>query len=521
MKKLHCRIQPFIVLSLFCLAAIADDKESLSVIAAKDDELQKEIEDLKEAYKYVKSASKIPLKEREAPGIVTVISEEEILNSGARDLVDVLRLLPGFDFGVDVENTIGVGVRGNWAHEGKVVLLIDGLEMNERVYGNLFLGQHYPVAHIQKIEVVRGAGSVMYGGFAKLGVINVITKSANDLQGISVVGRYGQMEKSNGHRNINFYAGKKLTDDIFFNVSGKVGEAHRSDRLYQDAFGSETNLANANTSSDSLLNASFQYKKLALRFLMDDYTVKSKDKFIGIDNSLTQNFKTYIANLKYQYEIADSLIFNCNFNYSNQLPWATKNFIDGQWRYVNAILTERYLSNVNIDYNFNNFFQIIAGVEFSHEEFKNLAGQYDNVHSEGYYLKKLPVYENLAPYFESIIKTDWGNLTLGLRYDKHNVFQSNIAPRVVFTSNIGDFHYKLLYNNSFRIPTIENRALSNNQVVKPERTKSYEIELGYQFNKDLTFNTNAFYLSNKNIIVYGINSQNFIQSAIEEYYNVN
>src|SRR5258706_15276835 len=70
-------------------------------------------------------ASRKALTTRESPGIVTLITEEEIRNSGAQDLMDILRMVPGFDFGVDVEGVVDVSVRGNWAHEGKVLLIID------------------------------------------------------------------------------------------------------------------------------------------------------------------------------------------------------------------------------------------------------------------------------------------------------------------------------------------------------------------------------------------------------------
>jgi outer membrane receptor for Fe3+-dicitrate len=57
---------------------------------------------------------------RETPGIISLITEEEIRNSGARDLIDVLRQIPGIDFGVDVEGVVGLGMRGSWANEGKI-----------------------------------------------------------------------------------------------------------------------------------------------------------------------------------------------------------------------------------------------------------------------------------------------------------------------------------------------------------------------------------------------------------------
>ena len=80
---------------------------------------------------------------RESPGVVSYISAEEIHESGANDLVDVLRLVPGFDFAMDVEGVVGIGVRGNWAHEGKVLMLIDGQEMNEGLYSSLQFGNPF------------------------------------------------------------------------------------------------------------------------------------------------------------------------------------------------------------------------------------------------------------------------------------------------------------------------------------------------------------------------------------------
>ena len=75
-------------------------------------------------------ASVRPATLRDSPGILTLLSREEILASGARDLLDVLQLVPGFAPAVDVEGAVDVGFRGVWGHEGKILLLLDGQEMN-------------------------------------------------------------------------------------------------------------------------------------------------------------------------------------------------------------------------------------------------------------------------------------------------------------------------------------------------------------------------------------------------------
>src|SRR5207253_3581733 len=58
---------------------------------------------------------------RDTPGVVTAISREEIVSSGARDLLEVLQLIPGFSFHTDVVGVVGAGFRGLWGHEGKVL----------------------------------------------------------------------------------------------------------------------------------------------------------------------------------------------------------------------------------------------------------------------------------------------------------------------------------------------------------------------------------------------------------------
>src|SRR5688572_24460066 len=88
----------------------------------------------------VQVASKTARTLRESPAVVSVVTRAEIQAAGARDLLDVLRLVPGFEPNVDVQGVTGLGFRGIWGHEGKILLLIDGHELNETAYSTLQLG---------------------------------------------------------------------------------------------------------------------------------------------------------------------------------------------------------------------------------------------------------------------------------------------------------------------------------------------------------------------------------------------
>ncbi|MCS6809426.1 MAG: TonB-dependent receptor plug domain-containing protein, partial [Candidatus Kapabacteria bacterium] len=176
---------------------------------------------------------------RESPGIVTLITQEEIRKSGARDMIDILRLVPGFEFGVDVQGAVGVGIRGNWGYEGKVLFLLDGQELNDNTYGILILGNHFSVQQIKRVEIIRGPGSALYGGFAELAVINIITKTAEDLQGIEAYGMYGQMTQSYGRRGGGINIGSVLPSLDSLKISALLfaSEGQRSDQVYTDAQG--------------------------------------------------------------------------------------------------------------------------------------------------------------------------------------------------------------------------------------------------------------------------------------------
>lgn len=76
-----------------------------------------------------------------------------------------------------------MGISGNWGHEGKLVLLIDKIEMNETLYSTLQFGKHYPVVNLEQIKIIRGPFSAMYGDFAANAIIKIISrKTRNELE---------------------------------------------------------------------------------------------------------------------------------------------------------------------------------------------------------------------------------------------------------------------------------------------------------------------------------------------------
>jgi outer membrane receptor for ferrienterochelin and colicins len=133
----------------------------------------------------VTSVSKTAESLREAPATVVVVTGEEIERRGYLDLEQLLHDLPGFD----VNRTNGdiyshVYQRGYYDEfNSRLLLLVDGVEQNDLTQGTQYLSRQYPLTNIDRVEVVYGPASTMYGANAYTGVISVITKDAAALVG--------------------------------------------------------------------------------------------------------------------------------------------------------------------------------------------------------------------------------------------------------------------------------------------------------------------------------------------------
>lgn len=439
-------------------------------------------------------ASKKPLNVRESPSIISLVTAEEIKASGARDLIDVLRLVPGIDFGVDVEGVVGLGVRGNWAHEGKVLLLMDGQEMNEILFATTQFGNHFPIDQIKKIEIIRGPGSAIYGGFAEYGVINIITKQGEDINGVSVSGVYGQGETDFMRRNVNLSIGKKI-NDFEFSLAGFAGEGNRSDQDYTDIYDSTYNMGKGNSKlNPAFVNLGLKYKGLSFRAMGDFFSTTVRDSYDQIKAvPYNENFHGLYSELKYVWKLNDKFTLTPRINFKQQTPWQT-DFVDSLNGEFNKT-ARRVTGNLTASYNVNRYINFVAGGEYYNDFSEDKVDTFYNGQST-------VTFNNYAFFAQGLIKTRFVNIIAGARYDKHNIYGDAFVPRVGLTKKYNRFHFKALYSNSFRAPSIENINLSRSTGITPEKTQVIELELGYQITRKSIFTVNFFDITTRNPIVY-------------------
>ncbi len=298
----------------------------------------------------VYSASKHMQKAAEAPSSVTVITADDIRLYGYRTLADILRSVRSFYVTYD-RNYSYIGVRGldrPGDYSTRVLLLIDGHRLNDNIYDQAMVGSEFPldIDLIERVEIVRGPASSLYGANAFFGVINVITRKGGELKGLEVSSQAASLATYQGRIS---YGGQ--VRDLEFLLSGSFMGSQGHTRLYYPEFNTpQTNYGYSLHSDDDQLGSAL----MTVRFR--DFTFQSvygnRDKAIptaaygtmfNTPGTRTLDTHTYF-DLSYKHTWAgkwftlarlfyDRYTYKGVYNYLGESGTANPNldFADGKW----------------------------------------------------------------------------------------------------------------------------------------------------------------------------------------------
>ncbi len=146
----------------------------------------------------VTSVSKRPQKLHEAASAIFVVTQEDIRRTGAVNIMEALRIVPGLLVSKIDQNQYAVSARGFNSQFGsnKLLVLMDGRTIyNPSFAGVIWAAQDTMMEDIDRIEVIRGPGAALWGSNAVAGVINIITKHSSKTQGTLLSGGAGTEEK--------------------------------------------------------------------------------------------------------------------------------------------------------------------------------------------------------------------------------------------------------------------------------------------------------------------------------------
>ncbi len=194
----------------------------------------------------------------EAPATIVVVTRDDIKKRGYNDLVELLKDVPGFDlsmfYGPEYANIYQRGFRQN--NTEKTLLLFDGIEENDLWTNWAYIDRQYPLSNIERVEIIYGPASTMYGPNAFAGVINVIMRTSVEAIkpgrsiGISASANYGSYNTTTLDLSIS---GKRR--NLSFTVTGRLYHSDEMDISSQSYFDFNPDVYN-NVNYNKLLDMS-------------------------------------------------------------------------------------------------------------------------------------------------------------------------------------------------------------------------------------------------------------------------
>lgn len=213
------------------------------------------------------TASRVPTQKVDTPADISVITKEEIADQNYASASDALRAIPGV-------NVLGSGAKGSSMGQDKILLngdervlvLVDGRRMNLGSSGNSSADWLPPVNAIERIEVLKGGGSALYGTDAVGGVINVIMKKGSD------IGNHVTVKAAGGSWNAEQYAiSASGSNDSGLGLIVSATKERRGEYKFK----------NANGKSQMLKNSGYD----------DTGVIVKLDQKVGEDNRIGVNFE--------------------------------------------------------------------------------------------------------------------------------------------------------------------------------------------------------------------------------------
>jgi len=437
----------------------------------------------------ITTASYGPTTLREHPAIITIITREQIEQSGARDLIDIIQQVPGFKFAGEITEVIGLGTRGLWANEGKILLVIDDQKLNENLYGTLQFGNHFSADLIEQVEVIRGPGSAMYGGNAELAVIKVTTRGKG-LNGGFLSTTLATNSGDLSHK-YNLAVGHDF-DDWGYSISSSFLEGSRSNETLKTLYGENYNMQGNADLFPCFLNIGANVKDLDIRYIKDDYSYEFRD-YYGNKNMLRKEiFNSDLASIKYNWKINEKLTMIPEISYKKHEPWNQRELDTGQT--YQSVETERFTYTLTNMYQFSEISLLTFGAEYYEDSGKAKPMTSWNYNQWFRGTDSRQKFYNSSYFAQYETETPLGNFTVGGRYEHHSFSGGSFVPRLGLTKLWDKFHIKALFSQAFRTPDIEviNSRFTTNMVA--ETTTTYEFETGYKFTDNIFWVGNVYYV---------------------------
>jgi outer membrane receptor for ferrienterochelin and colicins len=471
----------------------------------------------------VVSASKYEQKVTDAPSSITVITSVDIKRYGYRTLADLLASVPGFyvtyDRNYSFLGTSGVN-QGDF--NSRILLLVDGHRINNNLNDGAAIGTDFilDVDLIDRVEVIRGPGSVLYGNNAFFGVINVISRKASDVNGIETSAEYG------GFNSFKLRAtyGKSFTNGVDLLLSGSYYNSDGQRNLFYKEYNTpaQNNGVAHDLDGDSFASgfATLSYTDFTLEagYVTRDKANPTAQYLTAFDTPGLDTIDDHgYVDFKYEHSFPGVVDVTARAYYDRDsldigYPYGTANTEEkdtGEWfgteLQLNKRIWDKHIITFGAEYR-NDFRQ-------DRETFDpNVGTTYSDVHDHR---------QNYGFYAQGdfeLVKSL--HLTAGGRYDQYGDFHRSISPRAALIYNpLEQTTFKAIYGTAFRDPNFLELSDPNyTQGINPEKITTYELVYEQGFGKYVRTSLSGYYNHLDNLIVFqdgGFANNNAYAKGIE------
>jgi len=470
-------------------------------------EKKEKIESLEEV---VVTATKFETNKKNIGKIVYKITQETIENSRGKSIVDLLNDVPGVEINGNFSTrgqNLGYYIRGG--RNRQVAILLDGVNVNDpSSFNGDFDLRQLDINQIERIEVLKGASSTLYGTGAATGVINIILKKASKN---SFSGTFNSSVGTNSSSENNRFAADEISTN--FNFNGTLGKL---DYLFAlNGNGSKGLSAAENSGNKEFEEDVFSRQNMLLKL---NYSVNNKFK-IGIltsidefstdfdgfdfdpltfasipadkDNNLESFQKRFAVNADYSYSKGE-LKLRTFYTDIKRTETPSKDFFKGEVLGFDIFNNYKFTNEISLLTGFTAQFQdMIQRTSFSTiEEGKGKQHFYD-------------------PYISVNYNSSFGfNLNAGSRLNIHNEYGSNfvfnINPSYNFTINNNLIKVFTSYSTAFVTPTLSEifTKLPSIGELLPEEDITIEVGFDIALSEKININATYFYREETNKIGY-------------------
>ena len=523
---------------------------SSSAFANNFDELEESLDDFYGDEEFISLATGSKKLIKKAPSVASVITAEDIKNMGARNLSQVLDTVPGLHVSKSGQNmSPEFWFRGiSTTFTPQTLFMVNGTSTKSVVRGdNHTVWGEYPIHAIERIEVIRGPGSALYGADAFSGVINIITKKADKNRADEVGAKIGNFNTRNAWFNSQFDIGdwQFAANFEYLTSDGYEGMVDADAQSAMDESVLPIGIAPVSL-APGYLNVGFDALDIWLSaenaFLTVDYSIQNRGN-VGTGQGATEvldengefgSYKRILSVGLKEQTLTDSLFLSAKASHYGSSQEVEKDlllfpkgsfagaFPDGlignpgwEEETSHVELNFRYAgfdsTNVSFGtgYERQNLYQVTESKNF-YADFSPRPNGIEDVSDTAEVFMPEADRESYFVYVQGIMQLapDW-EFTAGGRFDDYTDIGSTVNPRLALVwSTTLNLTTKFLYGRAFRAPsfaellTLNNPVALGNPELEPETIDTIELAFNYRYSPELSIDFNIYKYEIEDLITF-------------------